>query len=78
MANRPWSGVEVFVNAHNGTFKGPVLYPTLDTPADMAIADFTGNGRNERVVVHNGWQNAGVLLHQFLDLMEQLEDLTDG
>jgi hypothetical protein len=54
MANRPWSGVEVFVNAHNGTFNGPVLYPTMDTPADMAIADLTGNGRNERVVVHNG------------------------
>jgi hypothetical protein len=61
MANRPWSGVEVFVNARNGTFKDPVLYPVLDIPTAMTVADLTGDGRNDLVVEHACWRNIGVL-----------------
>lgn len=64
LANRPWSGVEVFVNEHNGTFKTPVVYPTLDIPTAMTVADLTGNGRSDLVVEHACWGNVGVLLQR--------------
>lgn len=64
LANSPWSGVEVFVNKGDGTFKAPAVYPTLDVPTAMTVADLTGNGRNDLVVEHACWGNVGVLLQR--------------
>jgi FG-GAP-like repeat len=64
MANQPWSGVEVFASAHNGTFKSPVVYPTADIPTGMALFDLTGNGRDDVIVEHTSWSSIGVLLQQ--------------
>jgi hypothetical protein len=63
-ANRPWSGVEVFADTARGTLKAPVVYPTLDIPAAMAVADLNGDGRDDLVIEHSGWDNIGVMLQR--------------
>jgi len=64
LANQPWSGVEVFASAHNGTFKSPVVYPVADIPTAMALFDLTGNGRDDVIVEHTSWNSIGVLMQQ--------------
>jgi hypothetical protein len=64
MTDQPFSAVEVFASAHNGTFKRPVLYPVSDVPTAMALFDLTGNGRDDVVVEGTGSSNIGVLLQQ--------------
>lgn len=63
-ANSPWSGVEVFAGGPGSTLKAPVVYPTLDIPGPMAVADLNGDGRSDLVVEHVSWNNVGVLLQQ--------------
>ena len=60
--NSPFSGVEVFAGTGAGTFRAPVVYPTLDTPMGLTIADLTGNGRNDLVINHNEQNAIGVML----------------
>ncbi len=61
-ANSPWSGVEVFAGTGTGTFKAPVVYPTLDSPDGMTLADLNGDGRKDLVINHDGWNAVGVML----------------
>ncbi len=62
LANSPWSGVEVFAGTGTGTFRAPVVYPTLDSPAGMTVADLNGDGRQDLVIDHDGWNAIGVML----------------
>jgi hypothetical protein len=61
LANSPWSGVEVFAGNRSGTLKPPVVYPTLDSPTSMTVADLSGNGRKDLVIEHACWGNVGVM-----------------
>lgn len=62
--NRPWSAVEVFPDKPGGQLGTPVIYPALDIPGPMAIADLTGNGRNYLVIQHEDWGNVGIMLQR--------------
>jgi FG-GAP-like repeat len=62
LANSPWSGVEVFAGTGSGTFKAPVVHPTLDVPMGLTITDLTGNGRNDLVIDHDQENAIGVML----------------
>lgn len=62
--NQPFSAVEVFASAHNGTFKSPVVYPVADIPTAMALSDLTSNGRDDVIVEHTSWNSIGVLIQQ--------------
>jgi hypothetical protein len=62
--NNPGAGIEVFDGGPSGALKAPVVHPTLDLPGPMAVADLNGDGRNDIVVEHIGWNNMGVLLQQ--------------
>ena len=62
LANSPWSGVEVFAGTGSGTFRAPVVYPTLDSPVGMTVADVNGDGRKDLVIDHDGWNAIGVML----------------
>jgi hypothetical protein len=61
-ANRPGAGVEVFAGTGTGTFREPVVYPILDAPIGMTVAGLNGDGRQDLVIDHNGWNAIGVML----------------
>jgi hypothetical protein len=60
--NQPWADVEVYADTKSGHLAKPVIYPTLDIPGPMKIADLTGNGRNDLIVEHEDWEYIGVML----------------
>jgi FG-GAP-like repeat len=62
--NRPWSAVEVFPDKPDGRLGAPAIYPTLDIPGPMSIADLTGNGRKDLVVQHESWEHVGIMMQQ--------------
>jgi hypothetical protein len=62
--NSPFSGIEVFAGGPGATLKAPVIHTTLDIPGPMAVADLNGDGRNDVVATHIGWDHVGVLLQQ--------------
>jgi hypothetical protein len=60
--NVPWSAVLVLPQTGAGSFGRPVRYPSTDTPGAVAIADLNGDGRQDVVVAHDSWGDAGVYL----------------
>ncbi len=57
--NKPNAYVSVFANL-GGTLADPVTYASYDIPNALAIADITGDGRNDIVVQHHGWGSMGL------------------
>jgi serine protease len=59
--NRPNARIAVFRQS-SGTLAPPVRYEAFDTPYPVKAADVNGDGRNDLITAHNGWEQAGVFL----------------
>ncbi len=60
----PRSGIEVYADTASGKLRKPVIYPTGGIPGGMEIADLTGNGQDDLVIQHVGFNEVGVMLQQ--------------
>jgi hypothetical protein len=57
--NRPSSGIAVFASAGD-QLATPTTMPSYDIPQPVVVADVDGDGRDDVVVLHGGWNRAGV------------------
>jgi hypothetical protein len=63
--NRPWAAVNVFVQRSTGGLAATaVRYAAYDIPADVAVADLTGDGRGDLVTANSQWRAISVSLQQ--------------
>ncbi len=77
--NRPNSKIGVFTQNASGTLEPVVSYNSYDIPEPVRIADLTGDGRAEVIVLHGGWLKAGVYLQNASGLQaENLYDIPDA
>ena len=58
--NRPNSWVATLPQLPDGTLGTPRVRASYDIPGAMEVADVTGDGRSDLVVVHDGWNAVGV------------------
>jgi hypothetical protein len=58
------SGIEVYADTAGGKLRKPAIYHTSGIPGAMQIADLTGNGRNDLVIQHVGFNQVGIMLQQ--------------
>ena len=56
--------VVVVPQKKNGGYRTPVVYPSLDIPSPVRVADMTGDGLADVVVLHDGWEAVGVYTQQ--------------
>jgi type VII secretion-associated serine protease mycosin len=54
----------VLAQRSDGTLATPVAYATLDVPDPIVIADINGDGRNDVVVTHRGWEAVGLFVQR--------------
>ena len=62
--NTPGSLINVFRQNASGTLDAPVVYASFDIPEPVEVADVDGDGRQDAVTLHGGWEAAGVYLQQ--------------
>ena len=62
--NKPASNIAVFAQDASGALAAPVSYTSYDIPEPVSVADVNRDGRADVVVVHGGWNAAGVYLGQ--------------
>lgn len=62
--NRPASQLVVFAQTDAGTLAKPTVYPVMDIPQTVRAADIDGDGRNDVVTVHGGWERVSTLLQR--------------
>jgi FG-GAP-like repeat/FG-GAP repeat len=58
--NKPNSKLGVFTQNVSGTLDPVVSYVSYDIPGPVCIADLTSNGRADIIVLHGGWEKAGI------------------
>jgi Big-like domain-containing protein/VCBS repeat protein/uncharacterized protein DUF3108/FG-GAP repeat protein len=58
--NRPSSKIGVFSQNASGTLDPIANYNSYDIPEAVEIADVTGDGRKDIIVLHGGWDAMGV------------------
>lgn len=60
------SPTHLWIMAQNGVggLTGPTTIATHDVPESVEVADLDGNGLEDIVVVHGGWMQVGVYLHE--------------
>ncbi|MEJ3750490.1 VCBS repeat-containing protein [Actinomycetes bacterium KLBMP 9797] len=62
--NRPDSQLVVFPQSDAGTLAKPIAYPVMDIPQPVRAADIDGDGRNDVVMVHSGWELVSTLVQR--------------
>ena len=60
--NRPTSFIAVYAQAENGTLLPPVSYSAYDIPSPVEIADVDLDGRQDVLVLNDGWNTLSVYL----------------
>lgn len=58
--NRPASNLALFAQTSTGALAAPASFASYDVPQAVAVSDVDLDGRNDVVVLHGGWQEAGV------------------
>lgn len=58
--NRPNSNIAIFAQLSDGTLDTPFSLSSYDIPESLDVADVTGDGLPEVLVVHGGWNALGV------------------
>jgi len=58
--NRPYGRMLILPQKPDGRLGAPVLYPTYDLAAAVEAADLSGDGVDELVVAHLGWDQASI------------------
>lgn len=71
--NRPASQLVVFPQTDAGTLAAPTAHPVMDIPQPVRAADIDGDGRNDVVTVHGGWQFVSTLLQRADGTLAQAE-----
>jgi hypothetical protein len=61
--NRP-TWLWIMVQDRYGNLRGPSTIPSYDIPEPVAGADLDGDGREDLVVLHGGWNRVGVYLQK--------------
>ena len=56
--------IAVFPQALNGSLQTAVIYPSYDIPEPVEIADMNSDAKQDVVVLHGGWLNAGIYSQQ--------------
>jgi hypothetical protein len=59
-SNRPSSRVGVLLQNGTGTLNSEAGYVSYDIPSATVVADVTGDGRKDVVVLHVGWSSIGI------------------
>jgi len=72
--NSPSARIGVFSQNGSGTLEPPASYNSYDIPEAVEIADVTGDGRKDIIVLHGGWMAMGVY-EQLPDGTLQKEEL---
>jgi len=62
--NRPTSTIGVLAQTAGGTLAGVQSYPSYDIPEPVDVADVDLDGRPDVVVLHGGWDEAGIYRQQ--------------
>jgi hypothetical protein len=58
--NKPRASIIIYGQSGDGTLKRIGSLPTYDIPLCVRIADVNGDGENDVVVAHHGWEKVGV------------------
>ena len=58
--NSPYANIGVFSQNTSGTLNPVASYSSLDCPEPIEIADVTGDGRKDIIVLHGGWNAVGI------------------
>ncbi len=74
-ANRTTSRVNVLRQAADGTLAPGEIHGTYDLPRGVQVADINSDGRRDIVMLHSGWQYAGLLLQEADRSLSDLEYL---
>jgi hypothetical protein len=61
-ANRPHARIRVLAQTADGDLEAPVALESYEIPETVKIHDVDGDGRQDVLVVHGGWNRAGLYL----------------
>src|SRR5262249_54110512 len=65
--NQPGALINVWHQLPDGTLSAPIVYDSYDVPEPLIIGDVNGDGWNDLVTLHGGWNQAGVYYYGHRD-----------